>query len=86
MLEDPRLMLKGSTAKAIFRFILKNPGAHQNKIAKEIGKSHTTVKYNLKNLIKAKMVEFESENGRKKFYVNKDLIGLRDVILEYFSE
>ena len=86
LLEDPRLMLKGNTAKAIFRFILKNPGSHQNKIAKQLGKTHTTINYNLKKLIKAKLVDVVSENGRKKLYINKDLIGLRDVILEYFSE
>jgi hypothetical protein len=79
-LQDPRLVLKNKTAKKVFRFILKHPGTYQNEIAKELGKSHGTIRYNLKKLVKAKLVDITTDNGRKKFFINDEtLTDLRDL-------
>jgi predicted HTH transcriptional regulator len=78
-LHDPRLVLKNKTAKEIFRFVSKNPGTYQNEIAKELGKAHGTIRYNLKKLVKAEIIEVTSDNGRKKFFISEEkLINLRD--------
>ncbi len=71
-LHDPRLVLKNKTAKKVVLFILKHPGTYQNEIAKELGKSHGTIRYNLKKLVTAKIIEVVSDNGRKKFYINEE--------------
>jgi predicted transcriptional regulator len=79
-LHDPRLVLKNKTAKKVFRFILKHPGTYQNEIAKELGKSHGTIRYNLKKLVKAEIIEVTTDNGRKKFFINDEtLTNLRDL-------
>ena len=69
-LKDPRLVLKSKTAKAIVRFILKNPGAYQNLIAKQLGKSQGTIRYQMKKLVDAKIIDVMKENGQKRFYIN----------------
>jgi len=77
---DPRLVLKTKTAKEVFLFISKNPGSYQNEIAKELGKAHGTIRYNLKKLVSAKIVEVTTDNGRKKFFINEEkLTNLRDL-------
>jgi predicted transcriptional regulator len=82
-LKDPRLVLKSKTAKAIVRFILKNPGAYQNLIAKELGKSQGAIRYNMKKLVDAKIIDVMKENGQKKFYIRRHK---KDQLLELGDE
>jgi len=81
-LRDPRLVLKSKTAKAIVRFILKNPGAYQNLIAKQLGKSSGAIRYNMKKLVDAKIINIMKENGQKRFYINEKNLALRRILPE----
>ncbi len=82
--KDPRLILKSNTAKAIVQFISKNPGAYQNLIAKQLGKSQGTIRYNMKKLVDAKIINVILENGQKKFFINKKNLVLRKILPESF--
>ncbi|WP_287583291.1 winged helix-turn-helix transcriptional regulator [Candidatus Borrarchaeum sp.] len=81
-LKDPRLVLKSKTAKAIVRFILKNPGAYQNLIAKKLGKSSGAIRYNMKKLVDAKIINIMKENGQNRFYINEKNLALRRILPE----
>jgi len=81
-LKDPRLVLKSKTAKAIVRFILKNPGAYQNLIAKQLGKSSGAIRYNMKKLVDAKIINIMKENGLKRFYINEKNLALKRILPE----
>jgi predicted transcriptional regulator len=81
-LKDPRLVLKSKTAKAIVRFISKNPGAYQNLIAKRLGKAQGTIRYNMKKLVDAQIIDVMKENGQKRFYINKKNLALRRILPE----
>jgi predicted transcriptional regulator len=80
--KDPRLVLKSNTAKAIVLFISKNPGAYQTLIAKNLGKAQGTIRYNMKTLVDAKIINVIIENGQKKFFVNKKNL----VLLKFLPE
>jgi len=81
-LKDPRLVLKSKTAKAIVRFILENPGAYQNLIAKQLGKSQGAIRYNMKKLVDAKIINVMKENGQKRFYINQNNLALQKILPE----
>ena len=78
--KDPRLVLKSKTAKAIVRFILKNPGAYQNLIAKQLGKSQGAIRYNMKKLVDAQIIDVMKENGQKRFYINDKNTALQKIL------
>jgi predicted transcriptional regulator len=80
--KDPRLVLKGKTAKAIVRFILQNPGAYQNLIAKQLGKSQGAIRYNMKKLVDAQIIDVMKENGQKRFYINDKNLALQKFLPE----
>jgi len=82
--KDPRLILKSNTAKAIVRFISKNPGAYQTLIAKKLGKTQGAIRYNMKTLVDAKIINVIMENGQKKFFINKKNRVLRKILPESF--
>jgi predicted transcriptional regulator len=82
---DPRLILKSNTAKAIVLFISKNPGAYQTLIAKNLGKAQGTIRYNMKTLVDAKIINIIIENGQKKFFINKKNRVLQEILPEITS-
>jgi predicted transcriptional regulator len=59
--------LSNENARAIFEYITANPGAHQRKIARALDVNHGTVRWHLKKLRKADLLE-EVDAGRSSEY------------------
>ena len=65
--EKAFVVLKHSTARKVFAYILNNEGTHQTQIAKAIGIHHDTVRHHTERMVIAKLIE-KFNVGRKSCY------------------
>lgn len=73
--EKAFVVLKHSTARKIFAYILNNEGCHQTLIAKSLGIHHDTVRHHTDRMVQANLISKFSV-GRKTCY-KLDEVGLK---------
>lgn len=63
-------ILKNDNAKTIVAYLLAHPGAHQREIARALSVNHGTVRWHLKKLVTANVVNEHPEGAAYKYYIS----------------
>ncbi|MBW3583036.1 MAG: helix-turn-helix domain-containing protein [Euryarchaeota archaeon] len=65
-------ILKNDNAKTIVAYLLAHPGSHQREIARALGVNHGTVRWHLKKLAAANIINEHRDGAAFDYYVSSD--------------